>query len=107
MSHGALGKLRQPMPRNFLGNISLCQAVVRDQYICDVRRRDLLADAAEILVWGLAANGLRGPHSQPGEHIARKSKADLDNVTPQLQVSTAGCATLNVIHWMLRMSYTG
>jgi hypothetical protein len=59
MSHGALGKLRQPMPRNFLGNITLCQAVVRDQYICDVRRRDLLADAAEILVWGLAANGLR------------------------------------------------
>jgi hypothetical protein len=66
-----------------------------------VRRRDLLADAAEKLVWGLAANGLRGPHSQPGEHIARKFKADLDNVTPQLQVSTAGYDTLDVIHWIV------
>jgi hypothetical protein len=25
---GALGKLRQPMPRNFLGNTTLCQAAI-------------------------------------------------------------------------------
>jgi hypothetical protein len=35
MSHGVLLKLRQPMPKNVLGNISFCQAVVRDQSICE------------------------------------------------------------------------